>query len=145
MSLQQDIEKKLIVALKAKQEVEGSTLRMLKSALKNLAIDKKIDVLEDEDALSIVKQELKKRKDSMESFRTAGRDDLLAIEEAEAKILEEYMPAMLGEEELDKIVDDVISEGYDNFGLIMKEVMARSKGQADGKMVQEKVKQKMNL
>ena len=81
----------------------------------------------------------------MESFRTAGRDDLLAIEEAEAKILEEYMPAMLGEEELDKIVDDVISEGYDNFGLIMKEVMARSKGQADGKMVQEKVKQKMNL
>ncbi|MBT4209840.1 MAG: GatB/YqeY domain-containing protein [Candidatus Komeilibacteria bacterium] len=145
MSLQQDIEKKLIVALKAKQEVEVSTLRMLKSALKNLAIDKKIDVLEDEDALSIVKQELKKRKDSMESFRTAGRDDLLAIEEAEAKILEEYMPAMLGEEELDKIVDDVISEGYDNFGLIMKEVMARSKGQADGKMVQEKVKQKMNL
>ena len=59
MSLQQDIEKKLIVALKAKQEVEVSPLRMLKSALKNLAIDKKIDVLEDEDALSIVKQELK--------------------------------------------------------------------------------------
>ena len=78
MSLQKDIEKDFIVAFKAKKDIEVSTLRMLRSALKNLAIDKKIEVLDDDDVLSIAKKELKKRQDSIEAFRTAGRDDLLA-------------------------------------------------------------------
>ncbi|MBT4516733.1 MAG: GatB/YqeY domain-containing protein [Candidatus Komeilibacteria bacterium] len=145
MSLQKDIEKDFIVAFKAKKDIEVSTLRMLRSALKNLAIDKKIEVLDDDDVLSIAKKELKKRQDSIEAFRTAGRDDLLAREEAEAKVLQVYMPAMMSEEEIDKIVDTVISEGHDNFGLVMKEVMTRTKGQADGKTIQEKVKKKLNL
>ena len=145
MSLQKDIEKDFIVAFKAKKDIEVSTLRMLRSALKNLAIDKKIEVLDDDDVLSIAKKELKKRQDSIEAFRTAGRDDLLAREEAEAKVLQVYMPAMMSAEEVDKIVDTVLSDGHDNFGLVMKEVMARTKGQADGKMIQEKVKKKLNL
>ena len=145
MSLEKEIEKNYIEAFKAKKEIEVSTLRMLRSALKNLAIDKRISSLEDEDVLSIVKRELKKRQDSIEAFRSAGRDDLLAREEAEAAILEKYMPAMLSEEEIDKIIVNVISAGHDNFGLVMKEVMAQTKGRADGKIVQEKVKQKLNL
>ncbi|MFA6466852.1 MAG: GatB/YqeY domain-containing protein [Patescibacteria group bacterium] len=145
MSLEKEIEKNYIEAFKAKKEIEVSTLRMLRSALKNLAIDKRISSLEDEDVLSIVKRELKKRQDSIEAFRSAGRDDLLAREEAEARILEKYMPAMLSEEEIDKIIANIISAGHDNFGLVMKEVMAQTKGRADGKIVQEKVKQKLNL
>ena len=145
MSLEKDIEKDYKVAFKGKKQIEVSTLRMLRSALKNLAIDKKTDSLEDEDVFSIIRKELKKRQDSIEYFKVANRDDLLAIEEAEAKVLEKYMPAMLSEEEVNKIVDNVISEGHDNFGLVMKEVMSRTKGQADGKMVQEKVKQKLSL
>ena len=145
MSLQQDIEQDYKIAFKAKKQIEVSALRMLRSALKNLAIDKKMDSLEDEDVLSIVKRELKKRQDSIESFKKAGRDDLLATEQAEADVLQKYMPAMLAEEEINKIIDNVISEGYDNFGLVMKEVMLRTKGQADGKVIQEKVKQKLNL
>ena len=145
MSLEKDIEKNYKVAFKGKKEIEVSTLRMLRSALKNLAIDKRVDSLEDEDVLSIVKKELKKRQDSIEAFKSAGRDDLSAREEAEAMILEKYMPAMLSEAEIDKIVANVISAGYDNFGLVMKEVMAQTKGRADGKMIQEKVKQKLNL
>lgn len=145
MSLEKDIEQNYKEAFKAKKEVEVSTLRMLRSALKNLAIDKRISSLEDEDVLSIVKRELKKRQDSITAFKSAGRDDLLAREEAEARILEKYMPAMLGEEEVEKIIVNVISAGNDDFGLVMKEVMAQTKGRADGKMVQEKVKQKLNL
>lgn len=145
MSLEKEIEKNYIEAFKAKKEIEVSTLRMLRSALKNLAIDKRISSLEDEDVLSIVKRELKKRQDSIEAFRSAGRDDLLAREEAEAEILGKYMPAMLSAEEIDKIIVNVISAGHDNFGLVMKEVMAQTKGRADGNIVQEKVKQKLNL
>lgn len=145
MSLEKDIEQNYKEAFKAKKEVEVSTLRMLRSALKNLAIDKRISSLEDEDVLSIVKRELKKRQDSITAFKSAGRDDLLAREEAEVRILEKYMPAMLGEEEVDKIIVNVISAGNNDFGLVMKEVMAQTKGRADGKMVQEKVKQKLNL
>ncbi|MFA6307812.1 MAG: GatB/YqeY domain-containing protein [Patescibacteria group bacterium] len=145
MSLEKNIEKDYIEAFKAKKQTEVSTLRMLRSALKNLAIEKRTDSLKDEDVFFVIKKELKKRQDSMESFRSAGRDDLLATEEAEAKILEKYMPAMLSEEAINKIVDDVISDGHDNFGLVMKEVMLRTNGQADGKIIQEKVKQKLNL
>jgi uncharacterized protein len=145
MSLQKDIYKNFIEAFKAKQETEASTLRMLHSALKNLAIDKKTDSLDDEAVLVVIKKELKKRQDSIESFKKAGRNDLADKEEAEAKVLQVYMPAMMSAEEVDKIVDTVLSDGHDNFGLVMKEVMARTKGQADGKMIQEKVKKKLNL
>ena len=145
MSLQQHIEKDYIIAFKAKKETEVSALRMLRSAIKNIVIDKKTSLLKDEDVLSIIKREVKKRRDSMESYKSAGRDDLFAIEEAEVEVLEKYMPAMLSEEELDKIIDNVISEGHNNFGLVMKEVMTKTKGQADGKMIQEKVKEKLNL
>jgi uncharacterized protein len=145
MSLQQNIEKDYIIAFKAKKQTEVSALRMLRSAIKNMVIDKKTSLLKDEDVLSIIKRELKKRQDSMESFKSAGRDDLFVVEEAEAEVLKKYTPAMMSEEELDKIIDNVISEGHSNFGLVMKEVMVKTKGQADGRMIQEKVKKKLNL
>jgi len=145
MSLERDIEQDYKEAFKAKKETEVSALRMLRSALKNLAIDKKTSSLTDEDVLSIVKRELKKRQDSIGMFKTAGRDDLSAKEEAEALVLQKYMPAMLSEEEVDKLIDNVVSEGHDNFASVMKEVMARSKGRADGKIIQEKVKQKLKI
>lgn len=144
MSLEQNIEQDYKEAFKSKKETEVNTLRMLRSALKNLAIDKKTDSLSDEDVVSIVKKELKKRQDSVESFKKAGRDDLSSKEEAEMTILEKYMPAMLSEEEVEKIIDQVIAGGQNNFGQVMKEVMAQTKGQADGKLVTEKVKQKLN-
>ena len=79
MSLQKDIEKEYKIAFKGKKDIEVSTLRMLRSALKNLAIDKKTDSLEDEDVLVIVRRELKKRQDSIEAFRSANRDDLADV------------------------------------------------------------------
>jgi len=126
MSLEKNLEQDYKEAFKGKKEIEVATLRMLRSALKNLAIDKK-------------------RQDSLESFRSAGREDLAAREEAEILVLQKYMPAMISEEELDKIIDGVIAQGQNNFGLVMKEIMAQTKGRSDGKIIQEKVKQKLGI
>lgn len=145
MSLLENIEKDFKEAYKAKKEIELNTLRMLKSALKNLAIEKRNNNLEDQDVVSVIRKEIKKRQDSIESFAKAGRNDLLEKEEAELKVLENYVPAMLSEEDIVKIVDKIVAAGQDNFGLVMKEVMAQTKGQADGKVVQDIVKQKLNL
>ena len=145
MSLEKNLEQDYKEAFKGKKELEVSTLRMLRSALKNLAIDKRVPSLEDDDVLSVIKKELKKRQDSLQSFRSAGREDLAAKEEAEILVLQKYLPAMISEEELDKIIDNVISQGQNNFGLVMKEVVAQAKGRADGKLIQEKVKQKLNI
>lgn len=145
MSLEKNLEQDYKEAFKGKRELEVSTLRMLRSALKNLAIDKRVPSLEDDDVLSVIKKELKKRQDSLESFRSAGREDLAAKEEAEILVLQKYLPAMISSEELDKIIDNVISQGQNNFGLVMKEVVAQAKGRADGKTIQEKVKQKLNI
>ncbi|OGY95307.1 MAG: hypothetical protein A2543_01925 [Candidatus Komeilibacteria bacterium RIFOXYD2_FULL_37_8] len=145
MSLEKNLEQDYKEAFKGRKEIEVSTLRMLRSALKNLAIDKRVPSLEDDDVLSVIKKELKKRQDSLQSFRSAGREDLAAREEAEILVLQKYMPAMISEEELDKIIDSVISQGQNNFGLVMKEVVTQTKGRADGKIIQEKVKQKLNI
>lgn len=145
MSLEKDIEQAYKEAFKAKKAIEVSTLRMLRSALKNLSIDKRTENLSDEDVLSVIKKEIKKRKDSFDSFQKASRNDLADKEKAEMAILEKYMPEMISEEDLDKIIEDIISAGQSNFGLVMKEVMTRTKGQADGNVVQQKVKQKLNI
>lgn len=145
MSLEKDIEQDYKEAFKAKKETEVSTLRMLRSALKNLIIDQKTDSLSDEDVLSVIKKEIKKRKDSVESYRQGGREDLASKEEDEMAILEKYMPEMMSEDKISKIVDDVISAGQTNFGLVMKEVMTKTKGQADGQVVQKLVKQKLQI
>lgn len=143
MSLEQSINNDLKQALKDKETVKVSTLRMLRGALHNLAIEKKTDNLDDQTVFLVIRRELKKRHDSIESYKSAGRDDLVEVEEDEAKILEEYLPDMMTEEELGKIVDEVIAAGSDNFGQVMKEVMAKTEGRADGKMVQMLVKAKL--
>lgn len=145
MSLEKDIEQAYKEAFKDKREAEVSTLRMLRSALKNLSIDKRTETLTDEDVLSVIKKEIKKRKDSFDAFSKASRSDLADKEKAEMEILEKYMPEMLSEEQLDKIIDEIVSAGQNNFGLVMKEVMIKTKGQADGNLVQQKVKQKLNI
>jgi len=145
MTLQEKIEQDFKESLKNKDEVKLSTLRMLKSALKNKQIELKQADLTEKDFVSVIQKELKKRKDSIDAFRSAGRDELAAKEEAEAKILEVYLPEMMSEEEVSKIVDQVLAQGKDNFGQVMKEVMTLTQGQADGQLVQRLVKEKLKL
>lgn len=143
MALHQDIQQSLKQALKDKNELQVSTLRMLLSSMHNRGIELRTTDLEDQEVLAVVRKELKKRQDSMDAFKKAGRNDLYQKEEQEAKILSQYLPAGLSEDEINKIIDEVIATGKDNFGLIMKEVIAKSGGRADGAQVANLVKAKM--
>lgn len=146
MSLEQTINESLIIALKAKDELTVSVFRLLKSALKNAAVAKQSE-LTVEDELKVIKQEVKKRQDSVTSFRSAGREDLAVKEEAELKILQVYLPAEMPEAELSAIVDQVILAGSfspADFGQAMKAIMAEVKGQADGARISALVKERLN-
>jgi uncharacterized protein YqeY len=145
MSLAQNIEIDFKNALKEQSALKLSVLRMLKSALKNEAIAKKQAELNDEEVSLVLRRELKKRQDSILAFESAGRNDLADQEKAEAIIIEAYLPALMAEVDIAKIVDSVIASGVNGFGLVMKEVMAQTKGQADGQLVQKLVKAKLAL
>ena len=145
MSLQQDIDNNLVQALKDKDTTKVSTLRMLKSALQNQAIALKQTDLDDQTVVAAIRKELKKRQDAMAAYKSADRQELLDKEQQEADILSVYLPAMMSDDDLAKIVDEIIANGKDNFGQIMKEVMTKTQGQADGQTVQKLVKERLNL
>ena len=145
MSLGQNIENDLKMALKAREDTKVSTLRLLKSAIKNVAIEKKQAELVDADLLSVIRKELKKRQDSMDAYQKASRQDLFIKEQQEADILSKYLPAMLSEEEIKKILNTAFESGIDQFGPLMKEVIAKAQGQADGNLVQRLVKEKLGI
>ncbi len=145
MSLQQDIDNNLVQALKEKNTVKVSTLRMLKSALQNQAIALKQTELDDQLVITTLRKELKKRQDAITAYKSADRQELLDKEQQEADILSAYLPAMMSEGDVAKIIDEIIANGNNNFGQVMKEVMTKTKGQADGQTVQALVKERLNL
>ncbi len=136
-------------AMKAKDELKLSVLRMLSSAIHNREIDKHGE-LNDEEVAVAIRSEAKKRKDAVEGFKKGGRKDLADKETAELKILETYLPAEMSDEEIEKIIAGVLSDlgiqkpfdlapGRD-FGRVMGEVMKKVKGQAGGDRVSAAVK-----
>ena len=145
MSLAQDIEIDFKNALREQNALKLSVLRMLKSALKNEAIAKKQAELIDEEVVAVLRRELKKRQDSILAFSSAGRNDLAEQEKAEAELISVYLPALMAEEDIAKIVEEIIASGVTGFGLVMKEVMSKTNGQADGQLVQKLVKAKLAL
>ena len=100
MSLMEQVEKDIITAMKAKDAVKVSTLRMMKSALGNYLIQIKKDKADDAEVLAMITKQAKQRRESMESFQKAGRTDLVDKEKVELAILESYLPKQLTEEEL---------------------------------------------
>ena len=139
MSFQAQIDQDLKEAMKAKQAERLGVIRMLKSALKNLAIEKGGTnfVLDDVTALSVVRKEMKKRQDSIEGFEKGNRPDLAAKEKAEAEILAAYLPKALTPEEIATLVKDAIAEtgatSKAQMGAVMKLANERAAGRADGK------------
>jgi len=135
-------------AMRSKQELELSTLRMLIAALKNKKIalggGTNVEELTDEQFIETVASEMKKRKDSKEAYEQGGRQDLADKEMAEVKILEKYMPAQLSEEEIEKTVRDIVAAMGEltpaDFGKVMGQAMGKLKGKADGGKVTEMVK-----
>ena len=140
--LKDEIFEDLKKAMKAREEVRVRTLRMVVAAIKNKLVDKK--ALGDEDVIEILTKEAKLRKDSIEEYTKANREDLADSEKEELEIIKEYLPEKMGEDELRTIILDTIEEQNVNspsgLGLIMKTVMPKVKGRADGKQVNKMVR-----
>ncbi|NQV93032.1 GatB/YqeY domain-containing protein [Candidatus Kaiserbacteria bacterium] len=142
--LVQEIRDKMIVAMKAKEEVKLRVLRGLLASFTNelIAQKKKSDeVLDDESALSVIKRAVKQRLDSIEQFEKGGRNDLAETEKEELEVLNVYLPEMMSKEEILKVVEakkqELGVEDKSKIGVFMGAVMAELKGKADGKDVKE--------
>ncbi len=149
MKITEQIDKELKLALKEKDEIGMSVLRMVKSALHNQEISLKKKELPDQEVIKVLNSEAKKRKDSVESYKKGGRTDLAKQEEEELAYLSKYLPEQLSEEEVRKIVDKVIAKNPDlknpqAFGRVMGQVMGQVGEQADGKLVQKIVTNILN-
>jgi len=131
-------------ALKAGDKSRVSILRMIKAAVKNKEIEKGSS-LSDDEVYAVLRSFVKRAGESIEQFSKAGRSDLAEKEKEELSIMQGYLPRQLGEDEIRKLVKEVISEtgasGTKDMGKVMKAVMAKTKGQADGKLVNTIVKE----
>jgi len=143
MSLLQTLDGDLKAAMKASDKLKVSVLRMLKSELKYRQIDKGQD-LSDEEVLSVVTTLAKQRRESIEQFSKGGREDLASQERQELLVLNSYLPKQLSAEEIEKLVLEAIKEsaaqGEAEIGKVMRVLMPRIKGVADGKEVNNRVR-----
>lgn len=147
MTLEERLDADLKEAMKARVEIKVSTLRMLRAGMKNLAIEKKTEKLEDKDVLGIIAKQIKQHKDSIEGFTKGNRQDLVDKEKAELAILESFMPRMMSADELKVIVRSAIekvgAKGKADMGKVMKAAMEEAKGAADGKMLSQIVSEEL--
>lgn len=143
MSLQNKLKEDMKQAMKNKDKETLSVIRMLRASLQNEAIKLGVDELSADDELSILSRELKQRKDSLEEFKSANREDLVEKLEAEIVVLQSYMPEQLSEEELIEIVQTTIQEvnatSKQDLGKVMGAIMPKVKGKADGALINKLV------
>jgi len=148
MSLRAELIKQQTEALKAKEELRLSVLRMLWAAVKNSEIDKK-EELTDQEIEQIVARQIKQSKDAIKDFSSAGRTDLVTKNEAEIKILENYLPEMMNENELLDLIKKTITElnvsQPGDVGKVMGVVMKKTAGKADGNRVRDLVSQLLSV
>ncbi len=141
-----NIQKQINEAMKARDEIRLSTLRMLSSAMNYEKIAKQHDLGEEEE-LAVVRSEAKKRRDAIEAYQKANQVDRAEKEKKELSILEEYLPVQMTDDELSKIVDEAIGETgatqISDMGRVIGAVMAKAKGMADGSRVSALVKEKL--
>jgi uncharacterized protein len=139
MTLNEKLAAEIKAAMIAKNADRLNALRLLKSALGYVAMEKKTDLLPDADFIAVAQKEVKKRKDSITQFEQGGRAELAAIEAKELKVLEEFLPQQLGVDEIKTLIQAAIAEtgatSKKQMGLVIKAVQAKAAGRADGKTV----------
>lgn len=146
-NLLEKLQEEMKAAMKSGQKERLSVIRMLISEIKKVQIDKKKE-LTDEEIIEVLQRYAKQRKESIKQYREAGREDLAQKEEFELKVVQEFLPQPLSEEELEKVIDETISElgasSMKDMGKVMKAVMEKVKGRADGSAVSAIVKKKLS-
>ena len=143
MPLQERLGQEIKSAMLARDADRLSALRLLKSAIGYVLIEKKTESLPDADFIAIVQKEVKKRRDSIEQFEKGGRAELAAKEKQEIAVLEGFLPQPLSAEELEKLVREAIAEtgaaSKKDMGPVIKTVQAKAAGRADGKTISQLV------
>ena len=143
MTFKEKIEQDMVAAAKAKDRATLSALRLIKTALHNREIDLKRELGEAE-FIQVLSTMVKQRKDSIEQFAKGGRADLVEKEESELKVIQSFMPAQMSEEDVSREIRQAIAEtgavSVKDMGKVMKVLMPKLTGRADGKAVGEKVK-----
>ncbi|MDF1823169.1 MAG: GatB/YqeY domain-containing protein [Verrucomicrobiales bacterium] len=148
--LSQQITEDMKTAMREKNTLALNTIRMLKSAVKNAAIEKGgADAeLTDPEVVAVIRKEVKKRQDSIEQYKTADRQELVEQEEAEMAVLNGYLPEPLGEDKIAEIIDAAIAEvgatSRKEMGQVMKIVQEKTAGRADGKTLSQAVMAKLS-
>jgi len=145
MSLVERLNSDMKQAMKDKDKDKLSVIRMLKASLQNEGIKLGKQELSEDEELTVLSRELKQRKDSLQEFDKAGRQDLTDKLHAEIAIVESYMPKQLSEEELDALVTEAIAQtnatSKADMGKVMSAIMPKVKGKADGSLVNKLVLQ----
>ena len=140
MNLKERLMADLREAMRSRDVPRRGTIRLVRSAIKNAEIEWQRDAT-DEQILEIIAREAKRRIEAIEAFRQGGREDLVAMEQAELAILEQYLPEQLSQEEIKRVVQQVITElgasGMGQMGPVMRQAMAQLKGKADGRLVNQ--------
>lgn len=142
MSLLENIRKDMLDASKRGEGITVDILKLVIADIRNeqIALDKE---LTDEDVLKVLRKQEKKIKDSIEQYTKMGRDDLVSRESAQLKVIEKYLPSLMSEDEITKIVSRVIADtnasGIQSMGLVMGSVMKELNGKADGNLVKDVV------
>ena len=148
MTTQEKIQAQITDAMRSKQQLRLDVLRMMKTAIKNKEVEK-MKVLDESEVTSVLNTLVKQRKDSIEQFRKGGREELAQKEEAEIKIIEEYLPAAATEDDIRQAIIEAVEEtgasSVKDMGKLMKATMARLVGKtADGARVSQMVKEKLS-
>lgn len=147
MSIKEQIMADIKTAMKAKDTARVGTLRFISSAIKNKEIEVRPNEITEKDILDVLKKISKQRKDSIEQFKNAGRDDLVQKETADLAIVEEFLPEQLSQEKVAEIVNAAITSvnatSMKDMGNVMKEVMAQTAGAADNKMISELIRKQL--
>lgn len=149
MGIPEQVQKDMVAAMRSREELRLSCLRMMKTALKNKEIEKRAP-LDEKEAQQVLATLIKQRRDSVEQFQKGGRHELADKEAAEIKVIEAYLPKALGEEEIAAAVKATIAEmgspTMKDMGTVMKNAMAKLQAggsRVDGKMVSEIVKKQL--
>lgn len=147
MGLNERLNEDMKQAMKNQDKFRLSVIRMVRSSIKNIEIDQR-KTLDDNEVLDVLSREIKQRKDSLQEFEKAGRQDLVDSLKAEIAIISEYMPQQLSEDEIKQIVQQTIQEvgasSKTDMGKVMSALMPKVKGRVDGKLVNQFVQQSLS-
>jgi uncharacterized protein YqeY len=149
MSIKENLRSDLTEAIRGRDEITSSTIRMVLTAITNEEVSgKEARVLSDDEIITVLSREAKKRREASEAFENAGRADKAALERAEGEVIARYLPAQLSVDDIKKIISDAISStgaaGPADMGKVMGAVKPLIAGKADGSIVSTLVKEALN-